>query len=305
MRASAAPTTMNTECSQCEIAVGADLRAARSDSRMLAARPEVGPYDATRSDQGRTPQGLCAGGSTWRVQQHEVIESTMTHARELPPWHAVVAEAQTAGRGQMQRKFISDRGGIYLTAVLPYGGDAAALRGFALAVGCSVRAELLDLGVKRLRLKWPNDLMIGRGKVGGILIEQGQRDTLLVGVGLNVTNRPWRAAPELAGIAGTLSEACEGGVGVAPSSEQLIAALLNGIATAHVEFAHEGLRGLVARLNTCWDGAREVELTLVGRKPTVRGEFLGIDADGGLRVLVNDGASIVLAANQVERLREV
>lgn len=249
------------------------------------------------------PVALAPG--KWRLQRRTVVESTMALARDWPAWSAVVADEQTAGRGQLSRRFVSDCGGVYLTAVLPYGGDPLAARGFALAVGWALREALRELGVDGVRLKWPNDLMIGRGKVGGILVEQGRRDTLLVGVGLNVTNQPWRAAPELAGIAGTLGEAAEGGRSCLPDKEALIAALLRGIARAHEEFARCGLAGLRAPLNECWGGVRAVELTLVGGRPPVRGDFLGIDEQGALHLLVETGFSVVIAAHHVERLREI
>lgn len=306
-----------------EAEAGADLRAARSDSRKQAARSEGSSARAAVSDAGA--QSCCAlapsgrsgarseiappqkdhAPSPWRVERHGVVESTMTLARGLPAWSAVMAEEQTAGRGQAQRSFVSDRGGVYMTAVLPYSGDALASRGFALAVGCAVRTALNQIGVRGLRLKWPNDLMIGRAKVGGILVEQGTRETLLVGIGVNVTNCPWRAVPELAGIAGTLSDAAADELSAPPERPVVAAALLVGIARAHEEFAREGWRGLVARLNACWEGAREVELTLVGRKPVVRGEFLGVDANGALHLLAKEGVSIVVPAHHVERLREV
>lgn len=241
----------------------------------------------------------------WRLQRETVVESTMALARDLPAWSVVVADEQTAGRGQLSRRFVSDCGGVYLTAVLSYGGDPLASRGFALAVGWALREALRELGVGGVRLKWPNDLMIGRGKVGGILVEQGRRDTLLVGVGLNVTNQPWKTAPELAGIAGTLGEAAEDGRSCVPDKEALIAALLAGIARAHEEFSRRGLAGMRAALNTCWGGVREVELALVGGRPAVRGGFLGIDEQGALQLLVDSGLSVVIAAHHVERLREI
>jgi len=189
--------------------------------------------------------------------------------------------------------------------VLPYSGDPLAMRGFALAVGWAVREELGKLGVRGLRLKWPNDLMIGRAKVGGILIEQGTHVTVLVGIGLNVRNHPWRNAPELAGIAGTLSEAAEGERSALPVKDEIVRALLRGIERAHLEFGRRGLAGMVNQLNDCWAGARIVEVSLVNGRPAVRGVFLGIDEGGALHLLVKPGTSVVIPAHHVDRLREI
>ena len=137
----------------------------------------------------------------WSVEHFPVLTTTQLFARNRPAWSVVTADVQTAGRGQRERSFVSDPGGLYLTAVLPFDGDSAGWRGFALAVGSSVRHALGRLGMGDLRLRWPNDLMIGSRKVGGILVEQGQSHTLLVGLGLNVINRPWAKDPALRKVA--------------------------------------------------------------------------------------------------------
>ena len=89
---------------------------------------------------------------TWRVEEHATIGSTQTRARELPAWSAVIAGEQTAGRGQGERSFVSDRGGLYLSAVLPYAGDALRARGFALAVGWALCGRLRGFPEKRARM---------------------------------------------------------------------------------------------------------------------------------------------------------
>ena len=50
---------------------------------------------------------------------------------------------------------------------------------------------LKKLNVPEARLRWPNDLMSGRKKLAGLLIEQGGRQKLTVGIGMNVLNAPW------------------------------------------------------------------------------------------------------------------
>ena len=196
--------------------------------------------------------------SDWQIEQRERVESTQLLARGRPAWSAVVAREQQAGRGQAERSFVSDPGGLYVTAGLPYSGDPLANRGFALAVGWSIRSALRGLGAADLRLRWPNDLMAGRRKLGGILVEQGGPDTLLVGVGLNVHNRPWAADPALVGNAGRLAD-----VVVArslPDYERLAGLLLEAIRAAHEEFSRVRLAGLVSRINECWGDAVAVEL---------------------------------------------
>lgn len=238
----------------------------------------------------------------WQVQHLARVTSTQMEARDLPAWSAVWADVQTAGRGQAERTFVSDAGGVYLTAVLPYDGDALRARGFALAVGRAVWQVLQAMGLRSARLRWPNDLMIGAVKVGGILVEQGGPQTLLVGLGLNLVNEPWRQEPALRGVAGRLADC---GVRL-PEPRALVAALLQAIRTAQAEFQISRLAGLAPRLEPCWAGSREVRLEPAAGVMLAadRGRFLGIDADGALRLAAESGGEITIPAHHVGRLIE-
>ncbi len=240
----------------------------------------------------------------WQIERLDRVSSTQARAHRRPAWSAVVAREQTAGRGQGERSFVSDPGGLYVTAVLPYDGDALASRGFALAVGWALCGALRELGATELRLRWPNDLMAGARKVGGILVEQGGPDTLLVGVGLNVTNRPWLEEPELAAIAGRLADVLP--AGAVPAPEPLADRVLGAVGRAHETFARERLAGMVRLLAECWGPSREVEIEPAigsGCAP-VRGRFRGIDGEG--RLLLADPRNEILAvpAHHVARLWE-
>lgn len=246
-----------------------------------------------------------ATGNDWALTFHDRVDSTQGLARGRPPWSAVVAHEQTAGRGQAARTFTSDAGGLYVTAVLPYAGDALVARGFALAVGWAVREALLDLGVPAIRLRWPNDLMVETRKIGGVLVEQGGPDTLLVGVGLNVTNRPWLADPTLEATAGRLAEAAP--AGTVFDHARLAEMVLQAIRTAHDVFLARRLAGFVTILNECWGLPREVEIEAVAgvRLPVARGYFRGIAADGSLQLETAEGRLRDVPAHHVGRLREV
>lgn len=241
----------------------------------------------------------------WRIESHRRIDSTQHRARELPAWSAVAASEQMSGRGQGVRTFVSDPGGLYVSAALPYAGDPLRARGFALAVGWALREALRRAGVWGLRLRWPNDLMIGSRKVGGILVEQGRADTLVVGVGLNVFNRPWRADPALRTVAGRLADHWIGGT--MPSRARLLEIVLRAIRAAHVVFPARKLAGMVPVLNRCWGRARQVELELVpgGEAMALLGLFAGIDPTGRVILRGGDGRVVVVPEHHIRRLREI
>ncbi len=109
------------------------------------------------------------------------------------------AEQQSAGRGRRGRQWISPYGGnIYLSLGWEFAGGAAALEGLSLAVGVAVSEALASLGVTEVALKWPNDLLHGESKLGGVLIEMvgdaAGPCAVVVGIGINVKMPPAAAA---------------------------------------------------------------------------------------------------------------
>ena len=107
----------------------------------------------------------------------------------------LVADVQTAGRGQRGRQWHAAAGDALLCSVAWQFARSCPLDGLSLAVGVMV-TEALDYGIarserERLRLKWPNDLLIDEThKLGGILIETvasgGGTRTAVIGIGLNL-----------------------------------------------------------------------------------------------------------------------
>jgi BirA family biotin operon repressor/biotin-[acetyl-CoA-carboxylase] ligase len=244
---------------------------------------------------------LVLGG--WTVRRYGTVSSTQDIAAGRPAWTAVAADIQTAGRGQRERSFTSDRGGLYVTAVVPFDGDAALWRGFALAVGWTIVSTFRVQGIARLRLRWPNDLMSGARKVGGILVSQGGPDTLCVGLGLNVSNRPWTEDPGLEARSGRLADLAPAG---RLAFEPLATALLGAVQLAHASFSLRGLGGFSGRLNRCWGGPRNVSLELApgGQAPGLRGLFRGILPNGDLVIEDDRGGRTVVRSHLVRRLEE-
>ena len=102
----------------------------------------------------------------------------------------VLSETQTRGRGRLNRTWLSPKGGLYFSLVIRpiLKIESAPLHGFLCA--CAVVNALQKMGVDRVCLKWPNDVLISRCKVAGILSElvsRGNDDHLLVlGIGINL-----------------------------------------------------------------------------------------------------------------------
>ena len=110
----------------------------------------------------------------------------------------LAAETQTAGRGRRGRKWRSAPGAGATFSILRRMRCApAALVGLPIAVGAAAARALRALGARGVTLKWPNDLMARRRKLGGILIEtrsapgSGKAGTVVVvGIGINCRRQP-------------------------------------------------------------------------------------------------------------------
>jgi BirA family transcriptional regulator, biotin operon repressor / biotin---[acetyl-CoA-carboxylase] ligase len=129
----------------------------------------------------------------WEIREYESLDSTNLEARRLLTDGSagvglvVWAHHQTAGRGRLDRAWYDARGKSLLISLgLP------ALDPFRAAVlaSTSMHAALIALGASGPNFKWPNDLVYGKRKVGGILSETcrvGGGAYLITGVGLNVS----------------------------------------------------------------------------------------------------------------------
>jgi BirA family biotin operon repressor/biotin-[acetyl-CoA-carboxylase] ligase len=156
--------------------------------------------------------GLSATDLTRRLaiphlELYATVPSTMDAAHALAATGAasgtlVLADQQTAGRGRQGRPWASAAGqGIWLT-LLARPTDEAGLQVLSLRVGLAAAAVLEPFAPDRVRIKWPNDLYVGDGKLAGILVEarwrNGTPEWVAVGVGVNV--RVPRAVPSAAGL---------------------------------------------------------------------------------------------------------
>ncbi len=135
------------------------------------------------------------------IRRFESLPSTNDTARELARAGAahgtvVVADAQTRGRGTKGRSWHSPRGlGLYASFILRWDGPDGFRAPFSLlplAAGLAAADAVRDAAGLEARLKWPNDLVHGRKKLGGILTEAvfaaGRPGFAVVGVGLNVNH---------------------------------------------------------------------------------------------------------------------
>lgn len=153
----------------------------------------------------------------WRTQLHyfESIDSTNTRAKEMasegaPHGTVLLANAQTGGRGRMGRSFQSPpNSGIYMSVILRPKCLARELMHLTCATATAVVEAVAASTGFRPGIKWTNDLVAGKRKLGGILTElsanaQGAVDWVVVGIGINCTQEEQDFYPEIRDIATSL-----------------------------------------------------------------------------------------------------
>ncbi|MDR0576963.1 MAG: biotin--[acetyl-CoA-carboxylase] ligase [Candidatus Accumulibacter sp.] len=219
-------------------------------------------------------------------------------AAGAPSGTALVADRQTAGRGSRGRSWTSSPDASLTFSVLwTFSGGLARLSGLSLAAGVAVARALARCGAAGVTLKWPNDVLHGEAKLGGILVElgaDGETARAVVGVGLNL--RLPRGVGET-GAAGLPPAALDGIVAALPDRHVLLAALLDELARAFDRFEREGFAGL----RDAWQALhawqdRPVRLLRDGRVEK-EGVCAGADADGALLLRTAGGLERCLSGD--------
>jgi len=143
---------------------------------------------------------------------YDTLDSTNTlllsRAHELPDGTVAHAEFQTAGRGRLGRTWLAPRGSSVLLSVLlreRRNSPALRLGGLLAAVAACEAIEAVTECTPTVR--WPNDILLTGGKLGGVLAESravGPQRALVLGIGLNCLQQPGHFTGELAGRAVSL-----------------------------------------------------------------------------------------------------
>ena len=240
-------------------------------------------------------QTLCGD---WVLQEYAVVGSTNLVAADLAAWTAVRADHQTGGRGRFQRTWVSDRGGLWLSAVVPIEDDVLGRRALPLAAGVAVCEVVEQLGVSGVRLRWPNDVMLREQKLAGLLVDQFKPGLAVVGIGLNVTNQPEGLDPTLTNRVAHLADV----ISTPPPLTSLASQVLSRLRSLLVVLNQEGAPALFERANQRWGPPRPVELDLDG--VTRHGLFTGVDSLGRLILADSLGRSAFYEAHEVRHLTE-
>lgn len=219
---------------------------------------------------------------------------------QAPPGSALLALSQTGGRGRSERVWESPPGGMYLSVVLL----PREPQGLALLGAWALLRLLQEFGLSP-RLRWPNDVMVGGKKIGGVLPVaryQGNRlERAILGVGLNVAQEAVAFPEELRSQLTTLAREATESV---PSVPTLAHRYLDTLALEMERMEETGLSALCLTCQPYLEGVGEpgrlAVLVEPGQPPRILGEVAGLAGDGAL--LLKSGQSLATLGRQ-ERLR--
>lgn len=215
-------------------------------------------------------------------------------ARDAPEGSVVVADYQTAGRGRQGRGWIAPPGTSLLVSVL-LRPNCPPDRIPQLSLVCGVAArEALALSGVETHLKWPNDLLLHRKKVGGILLEAISgplgNPAVVVGMGLNVSQTREDFPPELRDRATSL----EIESGRPMDRGALLELLLSSLDRWYVTYLRDGF----APVRTAWlEGAAGLGhwVRLNGQA----GRVVDLGSDGSLILETSGGRRLHIRAGEV------
>lgn len=219
-----------------------------------------------------------------------------------PDGTLVFADAQTQGRGRLNRRWLTEPGAslAFSLALRPNRAEQDKLALFAPLAGLAVCLALVEDYGLPAEVKWPNDVLLKRRKVCGVLVEatwQGERlEGVVVGIGVNV------APPSVPADGEALFPATcvQAALGRPVEREELLIAILTKF------FLLRPTMGSLSFLQT-WEErlafrGEVVQVDLPGKAEQVRGRVVGIDGRGNLRLAAPAGEEIHIAAGDL-RLR--
>jgi BirA family biotin operon repressor/biotin-[acetyl-CoA-carboxylase] ligase len=257
------------------------------------------------ADKIREPMSDLSSAHLDILEVFSEIDSTNKYLLEQPcpapgRFRVALAEHQTAGRGRLNRTWHSTpSSGLCISISTTFASRPPDFSSLTLAIGASVADALDGLGIRGIGLKWPNDIVIGDGKVGGILVEvlpqKTESVTVVVGIGLNVD---FQGASELAGISSSLgrvtdlASCCDR----LPIRSEISTKLIECVFNTMARFATDGFASFIDTWQR-FDWLRGQRIRIELTDELVPGVARGIDVDGTLILETETGRRRIVSGS--------
>ena len=224
---------------------------------------------------------------------HETTDSTQDLALSIandPDSNGatVIAERQEAGRGRQKRKWLSPKGGIWLSVILKPTTPTAKITLLPFVAALAVCDAIDTIGLVA-RLKWPNDVMISGKKVAGILLDIGAEadrvNYAVIGIGINanvdssaISTRPHGMRPT------SISEE----LGRNVDRLELTKSLLENLEHYYVEMEQRGASTILQK----WKNHSDMlgcKVTVTQNNKMIQGVAVDVKDDGSLQIRTDSG----------------
>ncbi len=238
-----------------------------------------------------------------KIFAYQSVKSTNDIAAQLarsgePEGTIVVCEQQTKGRGRLGRVWHSPSGcGIYISIILKPRFKPEKAPGLAIMTALALADAVSSCCPGDVRIKWPNDILIGNRKVAGILTElsaeRNKIDYVVIGIGINVNHKADDFPPELRPIATSIRTANRRKA----SRVGLLRQFLQNVEKEYRRYKKDQLASSRRRIRSYSSLlGRNVQLRFGNR--TVEGTAVDIDATGAL-IIEKDGARRPVTSGEV------
>lgn len=237
----------------------------------------------------------------WTICEWVEASSTNDTARCLPPWSVARCHFQSSGRGRFNRAWFGGKGGLWTSFTVPLNPTAPSSVNWGhlpLLAGLAVLDMLEALNITSARLRWPNDILVGKSKLAGILVERPQLEMGILGIGINVFN-------DIAALEGHVKDTptrIADLMASPPTLDQLACLLADCIDARFSTFSINGLSALADDLLSAWKEFLPVTIHTDGGN--ISGIFSGISGDGSPILSHPDGTKQTVPAHTVNRLVE-
>ncbi len=210
----------------------------------------------------------------------------------------VNAKHQTAGRGQRGNSWSSNAGENLLFSILVRPGETLAVAkqfNLSQAVALSLSSAMQRYGIKA-QLKWPNDIYVGKRKLAGILLELDYSgefvEQAIIGIGINV-NQEQFATMERIPVSMKMLQGCDFIL------DEVLATTLNSFEYYYNELRSGNSEAIAAEYTKQLLGINE-QRTFIDKTGSFEAMIQGVESDGHLLLLHNDGSTHRYAFKEVE-----
>jgi len=238
-----------------------------------------------------------------KIYYFKKIDSTQNFALELAQrphenGSLVIADRQTQGRGRLNRKWVSPKGGIWMSILLRPNFEPSYTSLFPMATSLALAVSIEKTLKIKTELKWPNDVTIKGNKVAGILIdasvESNKIDYLIIGIGINFKINPGTISKSIKQKKYGITTLISKGQYVRPV--ELVQQFLLELEKTYNNI----LTGNVGTIRKEWMKRSSTigkNVTITTTTGTLKGKVTGIDKTGALVLSRNGNVQHVLAGD--------